>query len=64
MTSRGLGRTLMQKIIDYARARGIREVWGVALRENRAMRSLSQSLGFREGPYPDDSSLIRLSLPL
>lgn len=64
MTGQGLGRTLMQRIIDYARSRGIREVWGVALPQNKAMRSLSHSLGFRESSYPDDPTLIRLSLPL
>ena len=64
MTGQGLGRMLMQRIIDYAQARGIREVWGVALRENRAMRSLSRSLGFRESRYPDDPTLVHLSLPI
>jgi acetyltransferase len=54
----------MERIIDYARSRGIHELWGVTLLENRAMRALSRSLGFTESPYDSDSSLIRLSLPL
>jgi acetyltransferase len=64
IAGQGVGRHLMERIIDYARSRGIHELWGVTLLANRAMRALSHSLGFTESPYDNDSSLIRLSLPL
>jgi acetyltransferase len=43
---RGLGRALMRLILDYARERGIRTVWGTVLRENLGMIRLVRSLGF------------------
>ena len=43
---RGLGRVLMEAIIDYARRRGYRELWGSIARENRAMLDLARELGF------------------
>jgi acetyltransferase len=64
MAGQGLGTRLMRSIIDYARSRGIGEVWGVTLRENAVMRRLAGSLGFRESAFEDDRSLVRLSLVL
>ncbi|MGE0622944.1 MAG: GNAT family N-acetyltransferase [Pseudomonadales bacterium] len=64
MSRQGLGSTLMQRIIDYARSRGIREVWGVTLRENAVMRALARSLGFTESIFTEDPTLVRLSLRL
>lgn len=43
---RGLGRLLMQRIIDYGRDRGLREIYGEVLRENRTMIQLASELGF------------------
>jgi acetyltransferase len=64
VAGQGVGRHLMSRIIEHAENRGIRELWGVTLRENRAMRALGHSLGFTESRIEDDGSMIRLSLPL
>ncbi|MBV8036881.1 bifunctional acetate--CoA ligase family protein/GNAT family N-acetyltransferase [Roseateles sp.] len=42
----GLGRLLMQALLDYAAARGTQRMFGYVLRENRAMLTLARSLGF------------------
>lgn len=44
---RGLGSVLMRRIIDFARARGLKRIHGQVLAENAAMLSLSAKLGFR-----------------
>lgn len=64
IAGQGVGRHLMNRIIDYAKQRGIRELWGVTLHENQAMRALSRSLGFTESRYADDAGMVRLSLSL
>ncbi len=57
---RGLGRILMQTILDYARAEGIGEVFGIVLSENRGMLALAEELGFERGSHPDDPELVEL----
>jgi acetyltransferase len=47
LKGRGLGRLLMDKLIRYCRARGLRELWGSILTANDPMRHLAHSLGFR-----------------
>jgi acetyltransferase len=64
MTALGLGTFLMRRIIDYARGRGIREIFGDVLRENRPMLRLCGALGFTESPMPDEPSLVRVTLRL
>jgi acetyltransferase len=46
LQSFGLGRKLMEKIIDYCRARGTRRVIGDILRQNQRMLNMTKSLGF------------------
>ncbi len=43
---RGLGRAMMERIIAYARQRGIGEVWGDVQAGNGAMLALCEKLGF------------------
>ncbi len=50
---RGLGRLLMERIIAYARARGIHWLLGEALRENAAMIGLARASGFTVTPTED-----------
>ncbi|QOY96242.1 bifunctional acetate--CoA ligase family protein/GNAT family N-acetyltransferase [Massilia sp. UMI-21] len=42
----GLGKIMMQKLIDYCRARGTREIVGEALPQNSRITGLARSLGF------------------
>jgi len=58
----GLGWLLMQRIIDYARDKGLRRVYGDILAENKGMLAMCQELGF----YPQDigSGMTRMVLDL
>lgn len=51
----GLGIFLMRRIIDYARSRGIREIWADVLHDNTTMPTLCDALGFRRGRSADPS---------
>jgi len=50
LQGQGLGRLLMQALLDYAAQRGTRRVVGYVLRENRAMLGLARALGFECRP--------------
>jgi acetyltransferase len=60
----GLGKLMMRRILDYARQRGIREVCGDVLRDNRAMLRLCGSLGFEQRRDPDDPGTVQVCLAL
>jgi acetyltransferase len=64
LKGRGLGWLLMQQIIDYARAEGLRTIEGHVLRENVTMLAMCRELGFDVGPDPHDGDLcsVRLSV--
>jgi len=64
MTGMGLGIFLMRRMIEYARGRGIGEVYGDVLRDNTTMRKLCRALGFRESTSAQDPTVVRVSLPL
>ncbi|TAM11235.1 MAG: GNAT family N-acetyltransferase [Nevskiaceae bacterium] len=51
----GLGRHLLQRLIEYARRRGVAVVYGEVLAENTAMLGLCRSLGFTVQRDPEDS---------
>jgi acetyltransferase len=61
---RGLGSQMLGRIVDYARSRDIGEVFGLVLADNAAMRGLCRKLGFQEDSLPDNSGVVRVSLPL
>jgi len=44
---RGYGELLLRHVVDYAKARGVRRVFGLVLRENRRMLDLAARLGFQ-----------------
>ncbi|MEH3145351.1 MAG: bifunctional acetate--CoA ligase family protein/GNAT family N-acetyltransferase [Methylobacterium frigidaeris] len=60
----GLGRALMELMIDWARVEGITRIEGQVLRENRAMLTLCRALGFAIRSDPDDPDLVRAELDL
>jgi acetyltransferase len=64
MTGMGLGVLLMRRIIDYARRRGIGEIFGDVLRENTTMLRICHELGFTQTSVPDEPGLIRVVLSL
>ena len=53
----GLGRICFERVLDYARSRGIEEVWGTVLAENDGMLGLAQRLGFTRRRDPDSPDL-------
>jgi GNAT superfamily N-acetyltransferase len=63
-TGRGLGAFLIRHLIDECRHRGVGEIWGQVLMENRPMLDLCKELGFRRRLMSDDpgSALISLAL--
>jgi acetyltransferase len=64
MTGLGLGVVLMRRIIDYARSRGIDEIYGDVLRENKTMLKLCQALGFTQSRVADEPGVTRVTLGL
>lgn len=63
-TGMGLGLLLMRRIIEYARTRGIGEVFGDVLVDNRRMRGLCKALGFAESSTRGDLGIVRVTLRL
>jgi acetyltransferase len=53
----GLGRICLERVLDYARARGIKEVWGSVLAENEGMLALAERLGFARRRDPSSPDL-------
>jgi acetyltransferase len=53
----GLGRICFERVLDYARARGIEEVWGTVLAENEGMLGLAERLGFTKRRDPDSPDI-------
>jgi acetyltransferase len=60
----GLGYRLMAEIINYARSRGIGQIFGEVLRENTSMLEMCEELGFNREIDPDDHRLIRVTYDL
>lgn len=64
MKGRGLGWALMELIIAWSRAEGLRAVEGQVLRANTTMLELCRKLGFEIRTDPDDPDIKEVSLPL
>ena len=60
----GLGTTLMQAIIDAARAKGLKRIEGFVLAINAPMIGLMRALGFRIETDLDDPALKRVWRPI
>lgn len=55
----GIANLLMDALIDHARARGLRTMEGLVLRENHHMLNFVKGLGFEVHPAPADSTIAR-----
>jgi acetyltransferase len=63
LKGQGLGRKLMQKMIDYTRTRGTRQIVGQILPENQPMIGLARALGFSaEHDSAENVTVVRLPL--
>jgi acetyltransferase len=64
LKGRGLGWTLMQIIIEYARWLGLKTIEGQVLRENTTMLQMCRELGFAIRQDPDDRDVCIVTLPV
>ncbi len=60
----GLGALLMQRLVDDSRRRGLAELWGYVLQENRPMLDLCRELGFTQRMVPDEPGTALITLKL
>jgi acetyltransferase len=60
----GLGWSLMQMIIEYAKTRGLKRIVGQVLQENSVMLSMCRDLGFKVKADADDRGLCDVMLVL
>jgi GNAT superfamily N-acetyltransferase len=60
----GLGALLMQRLVDECRRRGVSELWGYVLMENRPMLQLCKELGFVAKMLPGEAGTAQISLLL
>ncbi len=58
----GLGWQLMKHVIDYAREKGLRRVYGDVLTENATMLQMCSELGFRAGDMGPEFTRVVLDL--
>jgi acetyltransferase len=63
LKGKGLGWTLMQRLIEYTRSRGTGVLFGDMLNDNKAMIKMCHELGFALGPS-GDPSVMRAELDL
>ncbi|WP_034949994.1 bifunctional acetate--CoA ligase family protein/GNAT family N-acetyltransferase [Erwinia oleae] len=59
----GLGRRLLEKMIDYTRQHGLNQLNGITMPGNRGMITLARKLGFAVDVQLEDG-IVTLSLPL
>jgi acetyltransferase len=64
MANLGLGSLLTRRIIEYCRRRGLSEIFGEVLRENKPMLRICKDLDFCIQTSPDDSEVIDIRLAL
>jgi len=60
----GLGRILMNKLIDFARGKGKIVLYSIDLANNTHMHQLANDLGMNSQPDPDDATMVRYELTL
>ena len=64
LKGRGLGWSLMQLIIEYAKAEGLKRISGQILQENAVMLKMCRELGFEIKTDPQDRGLREVTLSL
>ena len=64
LKGRGLGWSLMQMIIEYAKAEGLKRISGQILQDNTVMLKMGRELGFEIKTDPQDRGLRDVTLTL
>lgn len=60
----GLGREMLQRLIQVGREEELQQIMGYILHENTSMMHLAEQLGFQMTPDPDDPAVLRAVLRL
>jgi acetyltransferase len=61
---RGIGARLLSKLVEVARRRGLKRLYGDILAMNRPMLALATKLGFQLSRHPEDATLTRAVISL
>ena len=61
---KGIGTRLMTALIEAARQRGFKSIYGEVLSENSHMRALVKKLGFSINTNPEDMTVLLVTKPL
>ena len=64
MTGRGMGSVLMDRIVAYAKTRGLKELFGEVLATNAPMLKLCDRSGFTRHRTPEDAGIVEVRLSL
>lgn len=64
LAGRGIGTYLVRRVLDYARNRGIGEVFGDVLRDNKRMLSLCRNIGFSFSHEAGEGGVVRVTMSL
>jgi len=64
MQRQGIGSLLIDRLLAYARERGIGQVWGDVLAENHVMLALAETRGLRVARSPEGPGVLRISTAL
>lgn len=64
LKGKGLGWALMQLLIEYARAEGLKSLYGEVLNENTTMLEMCRELGFKVASDPDEPRMSVVSFQL
>jgi RimJ/RimL family protein N-acetyltransferase len=64
LKGKGLGWALMQIIIEYAKFRGLKRIYGQILSENFVMLRMCRELGFHVAVIPEDRGIYEVTLAL
>ena len=64
VTGQGLGKILMQRLIEWCQLHGIRHLWGDVLDNNREMLKLAESLGFTRESRHTTAGITRIVLTI
>ncbi len=61
---KGVARTLMGRLVECAKARGLRRLEGLVLRSNRNMLKFTEAFGFKSRESPEDPEQVSVVLEL
>jgi RimJ/RimL family protein N-acetyltransferase len=61
LSGQGLGRTLMQRLLEWSQRHGLREIWCDVMEDNTAMLQLASRLGFHRENMFGAPGLIRVT---